>query len=402
MAAMLVCVTGAGAQIAETPNFSLNGFGTLGVVRSDEDQADFASSFVVPDGAGYTRDWSPEVDSVLGLQLTADLTPRFTGILQVVSEQRYDETYTPVVEWANLKFDITPDLSVRAGRMVQQTFMVSEYRKVRYATPWIRPPKEVYGMIPVTNADGIDFSYRFRIDGFTNTLRALYGTKDVDIPDGSEVSARDIVGLSDTLEWGAATLFASYGRTRLTIEDLNPFFDAFRQFGAEGETIADRYDVDGKRFEIMSFGLRYDPGEWFVMGEWARSSTPAFIGNSEGWYITGGYRFGEVTPYMTVARIWAHGDVSAPGMSLVGLSPEQAAQSQGLNAALNQLLGSAPQQKSISVGVRWDFIRNAALKVQYQYLDLDDGSPGVLTNTQPGFEPGGAVNLFSAAIDFVF
>jgi hypothetical protein len=54
------------------------------------------------------------------------------------------------------------------------------------------------------------------------------------------------------------------------------------------------------------------------------------------------------------------------------------------------------------VGVRWDFIRNAALKVQYQYLDLDDGSPGVLTNTQPGFEPGGSVNLFSAAIDFVF
>jgi hypothetical protein len=400
--AMLVWVTAASAQVAETPNFLLNGFGTLGVVRSDEDQADFASNVFVPDGAGYTREWSPEIDSVLGLQLSADLTSRITGILQVVSEQRYDETYTPVVEWANLKFDITPDLSVRAGRMVQQTFMVSEYRKVRYATPWIRPPKEVYGMIPVTNADGIDFSYRFRIDGFTNTLRALYGTKDVDIPDGSEVSARDIVGLSDTLEWGAATLFASYGRTRLTIEDLNPFFDAFRQFGAEGETIADRYDVDGKRFEIMSFGLRYDPGDWFVMGEWARSNSRTFLGDIRGWYFTGGYRFGEVTPYMTLARVRAHSDTSDPGLSLAGLSPEQAAQAGGLNAALNQMLGSAAQQKSISVGVRWDFIRNAALKVQYQYLDLDEGSPGVLTNTQPGFEFGGAVNLFSVAIDFVF
>jgi hypothetical protein len=372
------------------------------VVHSDEDQADFASNVFSPDGAGYTRDWSPEVDSVLGLQLTADLTPRFTGILQVVSEQRYDETYTPVVEWANLKFDITPDLSVRAGRMVQPSFMVSEYRKVRYATPWIRPPKEVYDMIPVTNVDGIDFSYRFRFDGFTNTLRALYGTKDADTPGGSELNARDIVALSNTLEWGAATLFASYSHTRLTIVDLNPFFDAFRHFGAEGEAIADRYDVDGKRYRVMSFGLRYDPGDWFVMGEWARSNSRTIIVDSEGWYITGGYRFGEVTPYMTLARVRAHGDTSDPGLSLAGLSPEQAAQAGGLNAALNQMLGSAGQQKSISVGVRWDFIRNAALKVQYQYLDLDDGSQGVLTNIQPGFEPGGSVNLFSAAIDFVF
>ncbi len=401
-AAILVWASAAGVQAAEFPNFSFNGFGTLGVVYSDEDQADFASTLFSPDGAGYTRDWSPEVDSLLGLQLTADFTPRLTGVLQLISEQRYDETYTPEVEWANLKFDITPDLSVRAGRMVQQTFMVSEYRKVRYATPWIRPPKEVYNMIPVTNADGIDLNYRFRFKGFTNTLRALYGTRDVDIPGGSEANARDIVVLSNTLEWGPATLFACYGRFHLTMKDFDPFFDAFRQFGAEGEAIADRYDVDGKRFEVMSLGLRYDPGKWFVTGEWARAKTRTFIGDIRGWYITGGYRLGEFTPYMTLARIRAHNDTSDPGLPLAGLSPGQAAQAQGLNAGLNQLLGSATQQKSVSLGVRWDFIPNAALKVQYQYLDLDDGSPGVLTNTQPGFEPGGSVNLFSASIDFVF
>lgn len=400
--AVLVCVTSAGAQVDETPNFSINGFGTLGVVYSDEDQADFASNLFVPDGAGYTREWSPEVDSVLGLQLTANLTPRFTGILQVVSEQRYDGTYTPAVEWANLRFDITPDLSVRAGRMVQPSFMVSEYRKVRYATPWIRPPKEVYDMIPVTNVDGIDVSYSFRFNRFTNSLRALYGTTDAKIPDGSEAHARDIVILSNTLEWGAATLFVSYSRYRLKIEALNPFFDAFRQFGAGGEAIADRYDVDGKRFEMMGFGLRYDPGEWFVMGEWARLNSRSFIGDVEGWYITGGYRFGKVTPYMTLARVKAQGNTSDPGLSLAGLPPAQAAQAAGLNAGLNQILGSAARQKSMSVGVRWDFFRNAALKVQYQYLDLDKGSPGVLTNIQPGFKPGGSVNLFSAAIDFVF
>jgi hypothetical protein len=111
---------------------------------------------------------------------------------------------------------------------------------------------------------------------------------------------------------------------------------------------------------------------------------------------------GAFTPYVTLAQVQAHSDTSTPGLSLAGLPPAQAAQAAGLNAGLNQMLGSAVQQKSISLGVRWDFIRNAALKVQYQHLDLDEGSPGVLTNIQPGFEPGGSVNLFSAAIDFVF
>jgi predicted porin len=257
-------------------------------------------------------------------------------------------------------------------------------------------------MIPVTNADGIDMSYRFRFNGFTNTLRAMYGGRDADTPDGSEVSASDTIVLRNTLEWGTVSLFASYTRFRLAIEGLTPFFDAFRQFGARGVAIADRYDVDSKRVKLMSLGLRYDPGEWFVMGEWARSSSRTFIGDIRGWYITGGYRFKAFTPYVTLAQVQAHSDTSTPGLSLAGLPPAQAAQAAGLNAGLNQMLGSAVQQKSISLGVRWDFIRNAALKVQYQHLDLDEGSPGVLTNIQPGFEPGGSVNLFSAAIDFVF
>lgn len=56
----------------------------------------------------------------------------------------------------------------------------------------------------------------------------------------------------------------------------------------------------------------------------------------------------------------------------------------------------------MALGARWDFTRNAALKVQYDRVELDDGSPGVLTNLQPGFEPGGQVNLFSVTLDFVF
>ncbi|MCB2218650.1 hypothetical protein [Desulfofustis glycolicus] len=121
---------------------------------------DYVSNGFVPDGAGYTRSWSPEVDSRLGLQMAANLLLRLTGIVQVVAEQRYDDTYTPTIEWANLAFAITPDLNVRVGRMVLPVSIVSECRKAGNANPRVRPPEEVYRLIPVTNFDGIDLSYR--------------------------------------------------------------------------------------------------------------------------------------------------------------------------------------------------------------------------------------------------
>lgn len=399
---LAVLATTAIGQSQDTPNFSFDGFGTIGVVRSNEDRADFVSNLFAPDGAGHTREWSPEVDSRLGLQLTANFTSRLSGVVQVVAEQRYDESYEPTVEWANLKFDITPNLSIRAGRMIQPSFMVSEYRKVGYAIPWVRPPEEVYRIIPVTNIDGIDLSYRSHFNGFTNTLRGTFSRKDVKSVDGSETKARDGLTITNTLEWGSTSLLASYGTFRLTIEDLNPLFDAFRQFGAEGEAIADRYDVDGKRFDVYTIGARHDAGDWFVMGEWARSDSRTFISDSRGWYVSGGYRYGALTPYLTLARVQVTSNTSDPGLSLAGLPPPLAGQAAGLNATLNEMLGSAAQQKSLSLGTRWDFTRNMALKAQYDYMDFDSGSPGILTNTQPGFRPGGSVSLFSVTLDFVF
>jgi hypothetical protein len=98
--------TPAFAQLA--PSFDFSGFGTLGVVRSDERRGDYVVDLFRPDRPGFTREWSAEVDSRLGLQLAATVTPKLSAVVQVVSKQRYDDTFTPVVEWANLRYQPTP------------------------------------------------------------------------------------------------------------------------------------------------------------------------------------------------------------------------------------------------------------------------------------------------------
>ena len=164
-----------------TPTFLFSGFGTAGVVHSSERQADFTNSpSTKPNGVGYSRNWSADVDSRLGLQVTANVTPKLSAVLQVLSQQRYDNSYTPTVEWANIKYAFTPDFSVRVGRIAMPTFLVGDYRNVGYAVPWVRPPLQLYGhMLPVTSSDGVDASYRMRVGGATNTLQVSYGQDEI-------------------------------------------------------------------------------------------------------------------------------------------------------------------------------------------------------------------------------
>jgi hypothetical protein len=73
-----------------------------------------------------------------------------------------------------------------------------------------------------------------------------------------------------------------------------------------------------------------------------------------------------------------------------------------LNANLNAQLGLLPVQDTMSAGVRWDFYKNAALKVQYDRVKIGANSRGTFGNFAPDFQPGVRVQLFSAAVDFVF
>jgi hypothetical protein len=389
------------------PMLAFGGFGTLGVVHSDNDQADFTATEFKPNGAGYTHSWSVDVDSLIAGQVTANITTGLSAVLQVISEQNYDNTYTPHVEWANIKYQFTPDFSVRIGRTALPIFMLTDSREIGYTTPWVRPPVEVYRLVPVTSNDGVDASYRMAFGGSSNTLQVTAGQSDPKLPQFGAISAataraRDLVTFVDTFEKGPATLHFNYGRGRITLPEYGPLFDAFRQFGPPGVAIANRYDVANRVATFLGVGASYDPGSWFMMGEWGDIDTDSALGDSAGWYVSGGYRLGKVTPYVTYAKVKADSSAFDPGLNTAGLPASLAGLATSLNAGLNQILGSIAVQRTISIGGRYDFVKNADLKLQYGHTNLGAGSPGILINVQPGFTPGGTVNLFTATIDFVF
>jgi hypothetical protein len=353
LAGLTAYSAGAQAFDLDPSIFSFNGFGTLGAVHSSEDQADYSVGFK-PNGAGFTHNWSFDVDSLLALQMTAKLSDKLTGVVQVVAVQQSDNRYGPVVEWANLKYAFTPNVAVRVGRIAMATYLASDVRNVHYAMTPVRPSTEIYSLLPISNSDGVDATYRMQLGKISNTVQVLYGENTVDVNTAVTVKAKGVWGIVDTIEYGSLLLHFAYQGQQIFPEAV---------FIPPG----------GQPLKIIEAGVSYDPGTWYASAEWARIF--AGYGDSKAINLNAGYRLNKLTPYL------GYGKLTPLGLSTMGVAAEQ---------------------MTLTAGLRWDFMRNFDLKGQFDRVKADNGSFGQLKNVQPGLQPDGSTNLFTLAVDFIF
>ncbi len=356
--AVIIALRFTGAHSGDLGSFDymFNGFGTAGVVHSSTDQADFTTNYKQPTGAGFTHAWSATPDSKLGMQVAASYREQLSAVVQVVSQYQSDGTYKPLVEWANLKYQITPDADIRAGRIALPTFMYSDSVNVGYALPYVRIPLEIYLQLPITNSDGVDGSYRVHFGGTTTTVQAFAGRFVSGVPDG-HIEAHGLRGLSTTFEADAVTVHLSYQTLHYSINQGGVTSKADPQ-------------------SVLSLGASYDPGKWYVLGEWVRSPDEAF-GLIYGGYLFGGYRIRDLTAYIGYARTYV-----------------------GREGSLD--LPSVMDQRTNMVGLRWDITRHLDAKVQLDHTVLHGGLDSSFINQQPAFNPTGNINLLSLAVDFTW
>jgi hypothetical protein len=381
--------------------WTFGGFGTLSEVHSSEKQADFSANPLNPGTAGATDRWSYGVDSRIGSQLTYN-GGRWSAVLQVVAERNLTHSWSPVVEWANVQYQVSPELSLRFGRIALPLFLSGDYRKASYALTWVRTPVELYGALPISNSDGVDASYRWNAGPVKNTTQVLFGGTKLRLSDTRSATAHDLFGVSNTSTMGALTVRATAIRANLNMVLAEDLFTALRRFGPQGETLARRYEPDHKSASVLSLGASYDPGNWFAMGEIGRINAHSFLGDKTAGYVSGGYRLGSVTPYATFSKVKSNAPIHVDGLDLSALPPPYVPLGQRVNAELNGLLSMIAVQDSRSAGVRWDVGSNTALKLQLDHVRPRGGSSGTLENIQPGYRYGRSFNVVSASLDFVF
>lgn len=418
LAVATLCAGAAGSAAAEGIEFKFSGFGTLAATHSDISSADYVAGPRQPNGAGATRSTDFGPDSKLGGQMNVRFGDKLSAVVQVVSQHTYDNSYTPDVEWANIKYQVTDSLSVRVGRIALPTFQLSETRYVGYANAWAHVPNDVYPTVPVSSNDGVDVSWRQRFGEASNTLQAFYGSSRSKFPVGL-IKADPTWGFANATELGSLTMRASYMDVKLDfgVPALKNLVGGFTQFAnaaaavpapafqavaAQARALASKYDLSDMHIRALVLGASYDPGDWFVMAEGAKFKGDAIITDKTSWYISGGYRFGSWTPFAVIGR-YTSDRTPEPGLTTaVGtpLAAGGAGLTAGINAVVDQFNGS---QQTASVGVRWDVVRNVALKAQFDRIALKDHSAGRFSNVQPATFPfNGKVNLVTLAADFVF
>lgn len=421
LAALSLATTGA-AQAAESgpSTWSFSGFGTLAAVHSTESEADFVGSNRQPHGAGRKNATSFSPDSRLGGQLTADFSPQLAATVQAVVQQQHDGRWTPQIEWANLQYRFSPALRVRLGRIAMPTFMISETRLVGYANTSVRPPQEVYLINSMTSSNGVDATHVAHFGDAVNSLSGFYGRSTTRLPNEVQARARSSWGINNTLESGATTWRISYVALKIdvdapSLQQLTDGLDTFgaaasaipvphiQAAGAQAQALARQYSLKDLSRQTLSIGVSHDPGDWFASGEYVRFVGSGVFASSHSGYVTAGLRRGAWTPYATVAatRTPQH---SAGAISSAGLPPPLAAGADALNFGVSSFAYSipAPTQKSVSLGLRWDFMKSAAAKLQADHIDLGANSYGQLVNRSARYQPGGKLTLVSLAVDFVF
>ncbi|KQN79208.1 hypothetical protein ASF04_01565 [Duganella sp. Leaf61] len=396
LAAMATMQAHAGAL--DDGNLSISGFGTVGVAKSNSDTAQF-SRYNQSEGVGD----SPRIglDTNLGLQATYKINDWLSGTVQVLSRKGPEGNFGTDLTWGFLKAKISDEVSIRVGRVAVPTFLISDYQNVGYANTMMRPPIELYAQNPIENSDGVDINYQRAFGDLNLTAQAFVGVSRGKLYIASntttiaEYRAPD-AGISVTGEYGPFVFRAGHARANLEINDLTALNALGNTLNAIGfrQLASDLSFRDGKKIAFTSLGMTMDWNNILLQSEYAqrRAKEPVYLADTNSWYAMAGYRVGKFVPY------YAHASVKGAGSS-VTLPATLAAAPATLRGAINSLVSSQEQTTDL-VGVRWDFAKSMALKIQLDRVKPKAKS-GYLIHT-PAAGTTKDVNVVAVGLDFVF
>ncbi|QJD91535.1 porin [Duganella dendranthematis] len=399
VAAVLAATAAMQAQagVMDDGNLSISGFGTVGVAKSNTDDVKFAR-YNQADGVGDSTRIG--LDTNLGLQATYKINDWLSGTAQVLTRKATEHSFTTDLTWAFLKARINDEVSVRVGRVVVPTFLISDYQNVGYANTMMRPPIEMYSQNPIENSDGADINYQHAFGELNFTAQAFAGVSRgklfVSSGAGSTATYRaPAAGLSVSGEYGPFLLRFAHARADMHINDLQPINGLTTTLNSVGfkQLASDLTFTTGKKIAFTSIGGTMDWNNIVAQAEYAqrRAKEAVYLPDTNSWYTMVGYRIGKVLPY------YAHASAKGAGSSVT--TPAALARVPALNTAVTGLLASAEQTSDI-VGVRWDFAKSVALKVQVDRVKPKAKS-GLLINV-PAAGYNKDVTVVAAGLDFVF
>lgn len=373
------------AQAESEQSFTLQGFGTFGAARTTSNDVEFVRDLSQPRGA--RQRWDGRPDSILGVQANWRISPQLETVVQAISRYRYDQSFTPELSWAYVKYDPTPQWSLRAGRLGTEFFMMADSRLVGYSFLSVRPPGDFFLALPFYSINGADVVLTVPVGDNLLRGKLFYGQADSKLPLADQqwrLAGSAMAGAYVDYQAGAWQFRLSYANIRFK-QDLPIDNFMLRNLSqADAATAMAHLATANTRSDYFSAGAVYDHGPWQIqlMFNHIEQGSQTFE-SSDAAYILAGYRISAVTPYL--------------GYSWVSSDPR----GNRVNSVVDQIMADAHvEQATTIVGARWDVLRNVALKAQWDGVRGAASSIFPYRREQRGWD--GKMDVFSVTVDFLY
>lgn len=362
------------ASPAMANDLNVNGFLSVGATMLDDNKVSVAGA----DGQGGFKQ-----DTVLGLQVQKQINDTTSATGQLVS--RGSEGYSTNAAWAFVTYAANDDIDLRMGRLRIPFFQYSDFLEVGYAYNWVRPPSDVYGRVPFSSLDGIDFTQRFSSGSIDGSVQVYYGRFQGVFDTGTDQYAsdyRNFTGIALSANMGNFGTRLSYHQAEIIMDSS----DATTALGAASAgasaiaaglgdaSAAEDFNFSGQTSQFIAAGLTYDDGAYMAVAEWtALNHESSLLLDDQAWLVSVATRIDQFTPHITYTN-------------------EKGSFDSGNEGIIQKALPLLSEQSSITVGVRYDYDSSTALKFEIQNND----------ETTAAGADGESATLYSVAVDVIF
>ena len=291
----------------------------------------------------YDKGWEADVESLMGAQFSASYDKHFSATAQMVARAS-DGTrpdYVPTLDWAYATWKPNEEWTIQAGQKRIPLYYYSDYLYIGYSYPWVRPAPDVYGW-PIYAYQGANVQYQKYIgdSDWVITSNVWYGNKT------NRDDAYDTLiyyGTPTNHTW--ADMIGDWTTIGNGIFEVRAMMMGYKESMWQDNADGSHAQIDHKQFTRIK-GADFNV-DW--KGLVVKSEADQYTQNVNApdrfvydYYLAGiGYQFWQLLPMITsshyVVESYDYGGVPAP----------------------------TEARSTRYFSLRWDFMKNTALKVQY-------------------------------------
>lgn len=399
-------------------SLEIKGFATLGYAQADK-YDDRAFRRNVYQNGSRLREDGFLVDSRIGMQITGDITDHWDFMFLGVYKEQYGDDFIDYIDAAFVRYNASNNWQVAIGRQPFDVFFLSDHRNVGYSYDWVRPPTEFYGFIPYDSFDGIKISHNwgdFDNDWTWNFSVGLIEEKfenqafEDDRPDVEDVTeARPIYNTELTWRRNNWTFRANYAFLEFEqdlddSENIENLVDSLKEYWPDLPRLHRSFVVNNI-LRYLSVGAQWEQGDWKVQTELSKINA-SFI-HYNGWrgYFHVHKRFGNWMPYATFGYARDDSEHDYQRVSELDLpdDPELRRNMLMVQKGMDISIRSVRQnQRSLALGVRWDFAAQKAVKFQCDQYWFDGKSGSIHGRIKKAPEEDDERSWCSLTFDWVF